>query len=142
MLKAVYLPVNETLPRQIELAVKLESLPEEGEFESVHAAVKEYTGPNSALQHIHIERDGMDGPSLPGYLLDMVVRDTFGIDGSAINQCVQHITQGQTKYDWNGPIVITREEMKKSYWAPEGKLEDLELEDIGPVIKYLQQYEF
>jgi len=117
---------------------------EDGEpsYESVYNGIKEYIGKDYYLQRLPVEVDGANGPSLPGYKLDVIVRDTFAIDGSEVNQCVEHITKGFTKIVWKGPIVIVREEKKTLPWGGSvgGKCEHLDVADIGPAIKYFQQY--
>lgn len=43
------------------------------------------------------------------YTVKVVCRETFLIDGSTSNVCVQHTTRGRMTHDWRGPIVAMRQ---------------------------------
>lgn len=142
MVKAIYFPINENQPREIQLAVKrIPAEESEPSYESVWGGIKQYTGADSFLEFLYVRVDGLNGPPLRGYQFVVAVRDAFLIDGSPVNQCVEYLMNKTAKRVWKGPIVVIRQEVTKPVsWVEEGRHEDLELSDIGPVLKYLQYH--
>ncbi|ESZ89559.1 hypothetical protein SBOR_10055 [Sclerotinia borealis F-4128] len=61
-----------------------------------------------AREYKHITRNVLRGFNL-SYTVQVIVRETFLIDGSTPNGCVQHTTKGQTIHDWRGPILVMRQ---------------------------------
>lgn len=127
--------------------------PEEGypALDTARDGASKYMGPKwegspPFVKDMYVARDGINGPWLDGYCLLIMHRDTFSIDGSELNQCVTHLTRGQTCHPtgWKGPLVVMRQKTDPEYkrgWPPAlTTYEDLDLSDIAPVVKYLQEY--
>jgi hypothetical protein len=73
-----------------------------------------------------------------GYTVEIFSRDTFLYDGSTPNICVQHTTEGQTRYDWRGPFVV----MRRPSTAMNNHLvyEDTKAGDLRVAVDYFLSY--
>lgn len=70
-----------------------------------------------------------------GPRINLVSRDGFRFDGSPLNQCVQHITNGQAPYPWAGSLLVMKE--------PDGTSEkygDVDKEALEAAKKWLYKY--
>jgi len=109
IVNAILLPVNENQPRIIKVVCTMMP-PKDGESGYDYARVKSYLGHPNHLGRGYVDPDSV----LPGlyhdYSLAMIWRDTFMIDDSSVNQCVQHLTRGLAPHKWAGPIVILKQQ--------------------------------
>jgi len=131
--KAILLPVDENQPRIIEVVCNMKP-PEDGEDGYDHPQVRSYLGHPDHLGRRQVDPD----PGLPGlhrdYSLEMFCRDAFLIDGSPVNQCVQHLTWGLAPHKWAGPIVILKQHQNTERYV------DADLSMLEPIIVYFLEY--
>ncbi|KAF9453321.1 hypothetical protein P691DRAFT_755585 [Macrolepiota fuliginosa MF-IS2] len=67
----------------------------------------------------------------PGQYLHVIYDDNFMINGSALNRCIQRLTDGKAGHQWCGNVMAVRADLKCEHQFWDAKLE----EDL-PALKY------
>jgi hypothetical protein len=129
--------VDEDKPRLVNVVCNLIP-PRDGEEGYDCPRVERYLCHPSHTEYKPVDPDVL----LPGFPWDnsmlICCRETFAIDGSPINQCVQHLTSGLAPYRWAGPIVV----LKQRGYAVQNieTYEDADSSMLGPIIMYFLEY--
>lgn len=136
VVRGILLLEDQDSPREIDIVCTRDP-PRDGYQGTESAQIKEFLGDNMT-RSILVDRHGINGPPLAGYILQIYHRDEFLTDGSALNQCIQRITGGRPGHCWRGPIVVMR--LKGTFWNA-SLYEDLKMENfMGPGLTYLKEY--
>ena len=83
-----------------------------------------------------ITRNVLRGFSL-SHKVQVIVRETFLIDGSTPNACVRQTTGGKMTHDWRGPIVVMRQ---PSTVIDPRFYEDIRAADLRVAVDYFLSY--
>ncbi|SJL14965.1 uncharacterized protein ARMOST_18442 [Armillaria ostoyae] len=134
---AILFGVNETKPRLIKIPWTYGPVDEDevgGMWQKLEKAPW-FTGKDCHPRHYYIQTFGANGPSL-GYTLVFWFDDSFLINGSALNRCIQTVTGGNTAHPWSGNIFALRAmDLNEDFY------EDVVMEeDLAPLIRYFKDY--
>ena len=134
----VYLPENSPQPVLVKLPTKLMHDHEEGSsFTTVD--LDEYIG-DVYKGFNYMPSNPLKG--IEGELKDTLLfhyRDSFNLDGSKDNVCIQKITENKCPFPWRGPMVVIKQS-GNYFRLPDGDPKDITVEDFSNIIDYLLWY--
>ncbi|TFK46359.1 hypothetical protein OE88DRAFT_1667677 [Heliocybe sulcata] len=78
-----------------------------------------------------------DYKSLPQHPFMVWYNDTFLLDGSPINRCIQTLTRNRAMHPWAGNVLVMKLYSSSMY---EGKYMDADLEDLPTIRAYFTEY--
>lgn len=139
---AILFPIDSKVPRLIWIECEQRIDDEDGVSwempDTQHLLEIEKLNPKyqHAREFKSIKRNVLRGYNL-NHTVQVVARETFLIDGSTPNVCVQHTTKGQMTHDWRGPIVVMRQ---PGTAVDPLSYEDISAGDLRVVVDYFLSY--
>ena len=136
VVKGYLLPVDEDNPRLIDIKCEI-CPPEDGErgFDSCSGDAKNYLGDSLDTIHAAVDEAGKWSIGGPGTHIMFLMRDRFLFDGSPLNRCVRHITNGRARHRWSGPMLLMQMTNMR-----DGRLIDVDDETLRVGTEYLAWY--
>lgn len=87
-----------------------------------------------------VQTFGTNGPPL-GRNLTLIYDDNFLINGAPTNQCIHNVTRGKTTHPWAGNVLALRGAEEAAFYSGADHYSDVFVEeDLGPLIRYLEEY--
>ncbi|PBK92194.1 hypothetical protein ARMGADRAFT_967528 [Armillaria gallica] len=134
---AILFGVNETKPRLIKIPWSYGPVDDDEVGLMWQMVEKEpwFTGKDCHPRHYYIQTFGANGPSL-GYTLVFWFDDNFLSNGSAINRCIETVTEGNAAHPWSGNVFALRARELGSEFYSNAVME----EDLAPLVRYFEDY--
>lgn len=136
VVKGYLLPVGEDNPRLVDVECEVHP-PEDGEkgFDSNRKGASKYLETDE-FERLYVTAIGSPWVwGCTGPQFQIVCRERFLSDGSPLNRCVRHITNGKAPHPWAGAILVMR--------SPDGvseRLVDADEETLRAATTYFSTY--
>jgi len=132
---AILFAVNETKPRLVKIPWELIPGDEDDpvRYQKLDADIW-FKQPQSSKRTLYFHQWGINGPEL-GYSLCFLYDDNFGINGSPVNRCIEHVTGGRAGHQWCGNILALRMGISYDFY------ENVDMQnDLKPFVTYFEEY--